>query len=424
VIIIADDLTGANDTGVQFVKQGLKTVVYLTPPDVTSFHEDKVSVVNTDSRSLSAKKAYEVYCEFARKLNNKSQPFIYKKVDSTLRGNIGYEIDGLMDELPFSYCAFAPAYPKNGRMTIGGYHLVHGELLEDTELAKDVKFPMTESFIPHLLAKQSSRKIGMIGVTQLRGNELAKEVQSLLSEGVEIIVFDSATDADLQAVADFLKTDDNVLWVGSAGLANAYSTNLASSTKKKEFVERINSLPTLTIAGSISNITREQIAYQQEHGAHLISIHPLQLLKDEEDALFVSLEEAKGILASGQDVVITTQVSEEVSEEVQSYIKDVHIESFELGNMIASKLGQLAGRLIEEVNVSGLILTGGDIAYQTCLRLGIDALEVVMDVDEGIPLCRVVEGAYANTAVVTKAGAFGQPMSLQSAMSLIKKVDF
>ncbi|XBO85899.1 four-carbon acid sugar kinase family protein [Bacillus licheniformis] len=32
ILIVADDLTGANDTGVQFVKAGLSAVVLLTSP--------------------------------------------------------------------------------------------------------------------------------------------------------------------------------------------------------------------------------------------------------------------------------------------------------------------------------------------------------------------------------------------------------
>jgi uncharacterized protein YgbK (DUF1537 family) len=328
-----------------------------------------------------------------------------------------------MDELQFSYCALALAYPKNGRVTIGGYHLVHGELLEDSELSKDVKFPMKESFIPNLLSRQTSRKIGFISVSQLRGGTVAKEVQSLLSESVEIIVFDSATGDDLEAVSDFLKTQEKVLWVGSAGLAYALSVNRENKVEKRKIIESANSLPTLTIAGSVSKVTREQIAYQKKHGAHTIAIHPLHLLKDVEGALLVNLQEAKRVLASGEDLVVTTQLSKVVAEEVQTYMDEVEMDSFELGNTIASKLGQLASRIIKEVEVSGLILTGGDIAYQTCLRLGIDALEVVMEIEEGIPLCRVIEGTFANTAVVTKAGAFGHPISLHNAMSLIKKID-
>jgi uncharacterized protein YgbK (DUF1537 family) len=427
MIVIADDLTGANDTGVQFVKQGQETVVYLTSSHDDFFYNNKVSVINTDCRSLSPEEAYKRTRELARKLNRTPQPFIYKKVDSTLRGNIGREIDGLMDELSFTYCAVVPAYPMNGRVTIGGYHLVRGSLLEDTELSKDVKFPMKNSFIPSLLAEQSNRKIGLVTIETIRRGEIAKEVRALRDEGIELIVFDSATDADLKAITAFLETEEKVLWVGSAALAQAFTENKQMLTKEKKAITPLQATendlevrPTLTIAGSVSKVTREQIAYQKEQGAYLISIHPLHLLKDEEHEMERYFEEAKKALGHDEDVVITTSVAKEVKEEVFQYTSKVGMDNLDLGNGIASKLGKFGSRLIREVEVSGLILTGGDIAYQTCLQLGINALEVVEEIEEGIPLSRVIEGDYAKTLVVTKAGAFGYQQSLHQAMNVIK----
>ncbi|MCM3714516.1 four-carbon acid sugar kinase family protein [Halalkalibacter oceani] len=420
MIVIADDLTGANDTGVQFVKQGKPTIVHLTSFIESLTETEKVNVINTDSRSLSPDEAYKRNRELAKKMKGDQQPFIYKKVDSTLRGNIGQEIDGLMDELSFSFCAVVPAYPQNGRLTIGGYHLVHGTLLEDSELANDVKFPMTESFIPDLLAGQTKRSVGLIGVKTLRRGKLAEEVDALLARGVEVIVFDSAIDADLKTVTDFLKTQEKVLWVGSAGLAQAFTSEQAQklTSDAEEQVEK--PLPTLTVAGSVSTVTRKQIAFQKEKGAFVQAIHPLHLLKNDQEVLNTWFDEAKRIIGNKKDLVITTVFTPEVAVELEAYIAEAGIDKLELGNQIASTLGAFASRLIKEVKVSGLILTGGDIAYQTCLKLDIHALEVMKEIEEGIPLSKVVGGPYADTAIVTKAGAFGQESSLHHAMDIIK----
>lgn len=130
MIIVADDLTGATDTGVQFAKLNHETVVSLASSGENFLWGHKVSVINTDCQSLSLEGAYKRSRELAEKLNTVLRPLIYKKVDSTLRGNIGQEIDGFMDEIPFAYCAVAPAYPKNGRITIGGYHIIRGNCLK------------------------------------------------------------------------------------------------------------------------------------------------------------------------------------------------------------------------------------------------------------------------------------------------------
>ncbi|MCM3760536.1 four-carbon acid sugar kinase family protein [Alkalihalobacillus oceani] len=420
MIVIADDLTGANDTGVQFVKQGKPTIVHLTSFIESLTQTEKVNVINTDSRSLSPDEAYKRNRELARKMKGDQQPFIYKKVDSTLRGNIGQEIDGLMDELSFSFCAVVPAYPQNGRQTIGGYHVVHGTLLEDSELANDVKFPMTESFIPNLLAGQTKRSVGFIGVKTLRRGKLAEEVNALLARGIEVIVFDSAIDADLKTVTDFLKTQEKVLWVGSAGLAQAFTNEQAQKQASTTVEQAENTPPTLTVAGSVSTVTRKQIAFQKEKGAFVQAIHPLHLLKDDQEVLSKWFEEAKLVIGNNEDLVITTVFTPEVAVELEAYIAEVGIDKLELGNQIASTLGTFASKLIKEVKVSGLILTGGDIAYQTCLQLDIHALEVMKEIEEGIPLSKVVGGPYADTAIVTKAGAFGQESSLHHAMDIIK----
>ncbi len=420
MIIIADDLTGANDTGVQFVKRGQRTIVHLVPSTDLVMYQDKINVINTDSRALSSEEAYERNREVARRMRTDKETVIYKKIDSTLRGNIGQEIDALMDELAFNYCAVAPAYPQNGRNTIGGYHLVHGILLEDSELSKDVKFPMTESHIPTLLKGQTNRQIGLVQIKAIRTGKIAEEVKLLRMSGAEIIVFDSANEQDLQAITAFLEQEDHVLWVGSAGLAQAMSVDESKEVRQELKGGTPSQFPVLTIAGSVSNVTRKQIAFQKEQGAYQIVLHPLDLLKKNEEILEQALDEAKRLLDQKEDVVVTTELSKEAASEVEKYRTELALDYLEIGNQIAASLGVFASRLIKGVRLSGLILTGGDIAYQTCLQLEIHSLEVLQEVEEGIPLSKAADGPFVNIMIVTKAGAFGQQSSLHHAMKMIK----
>lgn len=424
MIIVADDLTGANDTGVQFAKLNHKTVVSMASSGENFFFDDKVSVINTDCRSLAPKEAYERSRQLAEKLDIVPRPLIYKKVDSTLRGNIGQEIDGFMDEMSFAYCAVAPAYPKNGRITVGGYHIIHGALLEDSDLSKDVKSPMTESFIPALLKGQTNRKTGQVTIQEIRSGEITERVQLLRSEGVEIIIFDSATDEDLKNVALFIEMEENVLWVGSAALVQAFIENQGKPVIREEWSEigeKISGKPVLTVAGSVSEVTREQVGYQQEQGAYLISIHPLHLLEGNEEKLEAYLAEAKKVLRNGENLVITTLITNEATQQLHQYAQEMGMDNLELGNRIALMLGRCGKRLINEAELAGVILTGGDIAYQTCMQLGINALEIIGEIEEGIPLSKVIEGPYAEMRIVTKAGAFGNKQSLHKAINIVKK---
>ncbi|MHB1159801.1 MAG: four-carbon acid sugar kinase family protein, partial [Chloroflexota bacterium] len=106
--IVADDLTGAMDTGVQFAKEGLHTVVMLGEG---ALPEAEMVVISTDSRDEPADEAYRRAKEAGLRLAGRA---IYKKLDSTLRGNLGPEIEGLLDGLGLGRALVAPAFPSSG----------------------------------------------------------------------------------------------------------------------------------------------------------------------------------------------------------------------------------------------------------------------------------------------------------------------
>ena len=110
--IIADDLTGAMDTGVGFAKIGLDTIV--------SFGDRirqpaTVVVVSTDSRADDPETAYR---KARREASKFPGLYVYKKIDSTLRGNIGTELRALMDTLGIERSVVCPAFPANKRTVI------------------------------------------------------------------------------------------------------------------------------------------------------------------------------------------------------------------------------------------------------------------------------------------------------------------
>ncbi len=168
IVVIADDLTGANDTGVQFAKQGLKTIVLMRVPGSLSELDEDVLVVDTQSRALSPAEAYQKVTETALLFKNRDQfQTLYKKIDSTLRGNLGTEIDAIMDVCGLELAIVAPAFPRNGRITVGGCHFLGNAPLEATEIARDPLCPVSESHIPTLLAKQTKRRVGHIGIKSI-----------------------------------------------------------------------------------------------------------------------------------------------------------------------------------------------------------------------------------------------------------------
>ena len=107
--IIADDLTGATDTGVQFSKFGISTAVvfnYLTIKDLT-FDFDIVSI-NAGTRNIDREVAYSRVKDIVRTLRDMNFKLYYKKIDSTLRGQPDVEIEAMMDEMGYEMAFIVP----------------------------------------------------------------------------------------------------------------------------------------------------------------------------------------------------------------------------------------------------------------------------------------------------------------------------
>jgi len=113
IAVIADDLTGANDTGAQFAKIGLRTLVVLESTQEQSLRDHDVVVITTDSRALPAQDAYRKVANAAEWVRQRQYDAVYKKIDSTLRGNLGSEIEAIMDVLGCKLAIVAPAFPQD-----------------------------------------------------------------------------------------------------------------------------------------------------------------------------------------------------------------------------------------------------------------------------------------------------------------------
>jgi D-threonate/D-erythronate kinase len=139
--IIADDLTGAADTGIQFAKQNFYTILLPFGLENALFHshdvisqaettgsiedphylrETHVIAISTNSRGMQAEQAYDTVRNATEHLKGLHSQIIYKKIDSTLRGNLGIEIEAVLDITGNDLAILAPTFPAYNRTTIGG----------------------------------------------------------------------------------------------------------------------------------------------------------------------------------------------------------------------------------------------------------------------------------------------------------------
>lgn len=196
-LIIADDFTGANDTGVQLRRRGLQTSVIFAGKKLPA--GDACIVIDTESRSLPAEKSISSIKLACDGLDFNRYKYVIKKVDSTLRGNIAAEVSALDNFYKPNLVVFAPALPALGRTTENGVHCLNRVPLLQTELAKDPKNPVTEDNINRLLAPAYNEPVKHITLDEVRGG--------FTLEGERVFSFDAATDEDMRAIISAAKAN-------------------------------------------------------------------------------------------------------------------------------------------------------------------------------------------------------------------------
>ncbi|MBC2580515.1 four-carbon acid sugar kinase family protein [Clostridium sp. DJ247] len=398
-LIIADDFTGANDTGVQFRKRGIKTDVIFEPTLIDSSGE--AFVIDTESRGLTEKEAYDKVMDISSNALNIDFDYVYKKVDSTLRGNIIAEIKAINENYKPDIIVFAPAYPDNNRTTVNGIQKMNGIPITETEIAKDPKKPVKEDNIANFLRSGLKEEVVHVYISDIRTGNID------LSKG-KIFTFDAELNKDLLKIVEaVIDTKKKVLWVGAAGLADAI---LQTTT---------NSKPVLSIVGSISNVSREQVGFAEAKGAYVIDAHIELLLQNnnEEDLINDAIDKLK----SGRDVIVISSLRREDYEACIQIGESMGMSKEDISIYTQRKLASITEKILKEVEVSGVFATGGDTAIEIISKLNSKGSSIIQEISPGIPLMKLKGGTYHGLRVITKAGAFGKDDSLEYSIKKLKE---
>ncbi|MEP7273295.1 MAG: four-carbon acid sugar kinase family protein, partial [Acidobacteriota bacterium] len=278
LLVIADDLTGANDVGVQFARHGISTQV-VTEMTVRSSParlpvDHQVVVVNIESRHLSAAQAGQRVRRVVADGIGSGMTHFYKKTDSSLRGNIGSELEALMSASSCRALPFIPAFPKLKRTTRTGLQFISGTLLHESAFANDPLEPMTDSFIPSIIQRQTATATRVLSTSEV----LMASPKTFLDKA--IYVLDAVTDTDLQAAGIVLKLSDLLrVTAGSAGFAECLATLVGFQRKPIEPVHEDGRM--LLVNGSMNNVSLEQVKDALGHGFVPVTLPPETLLADE-----------------------------------------------------------------------------------------------------------------------------------------------
>ncbi|MEK3820657.1 four-carbon acid sugar kinase family protein [Cytobacillus sp. FSL W8-0315] len=424
--IIADDLTGANDSGVQLAKKGLTATVMMDYTGKNIQSDPDVLIVDTDSRAKTQEEAYEAVEKAASLLFEKGYAHVYKKVDSTLRGNIAAELAALEEVYRPEIIVIAPAFPKMNRTTVSGHHYVNGKLITETEFGRDPKTPVTESFLPRMLNKNAGKDIALLDLELIRGEkaDFLEFIERAVAAGKTWIVCDSEREEDLQVIAEsFTSVQKKTIWTGSGALVEYLPDALKLRSHHENDHEENNIRKTLTVSGSLSQVTKKQLTRIRElDQSYFAEINPVQLVNQT-----VDLEEVIEEIGQNQDnshFVVYVDSSDQNRDAARIAGEAIGLSGKQIGERIAMGLGQIANRLVNKFpELDGLILTGGDIAKAACSELGIQEMELHTEIEPGLPFGRLRSKERSYWAV-TKAGGFGNEQSLANAIHyMTRKVE-
>ena len=397
LVIVADDFTGANDTGVQFANRGLKVNVIL---DFANLQQELINcdvlVVDLESRMDTSEMAYHKSFSLGKQLAGLDKITVYKKLDSTLRGNIGAEIDGLMDALQLKFTFFASALPRYGRTVQKGVVYVNGVKLGDTEVARDPRTPVTHSRIADIINLQSSRNCVEIGITETKNADVSKAMEAKN----DIFIFDTSNEQHLEDIAGLIeniKDEVPLLIAGSAGLA-AY-------LNKFNFSGSVS--PVFVFAGSVSERSGQQVQHAVAQGnCELVIIKGEKLLDGHIDEQSISDTVTSAITNGTRRFIFTTASGRE---DVDIVFKKAAARSYsqdQAAAIIAAGLGRIAARLIEKFQPTAALLTGGETAINTVLALQATGIAIDREIIPGIQ-SGMLTGSKSRTIIVTKSGGFG-----------------
>ncbi len=413
IFIIADDLTGAADTGVQFCPFYDNTVLvsYLQLSRALTPTSGSAVALYTNSRALKMMAAYKRLRSVARRLSELKPFWIYKKIDSCLRGNPGAEIEALMVELEYEVSFIAPAFPEMGRTTENGTHLVHGIPVGQTEIGRDPVTPVTESDLCTVIQNQSRSPAGHISLHLLEGEEsaLRDEIDRQISNGIRHIAFDTTCRLHLDRIAHLVfSSSRRILPVGSAGLAAGLGGLLTPSpipkTHDHRFFEGGNYL---LVCGTNSEVTRRQIET-------LVEVYPYEqivldhaILTDEHQRnAFLDYVSTVRSKLSAQHIVVTIDSSQQPPVSTGQFNQQPAAQSMIQG------LGRFLAAVLTETRPGFIFLTGGDTADAVLTAAGAKGIRIFGEVVTGVVQGTLIGGPLDGLPVVTKAGAFGREDTL------------
>ncbi len=411
LLVIADDFTGALDTGVQFrakdsfvlvYKEGEKDLVESLKKDV------QVLIVDAETRHLDAGRAFDIISSIVDTAVRMGVSYIYKKTDSGMRGNIGSELAAFLFASKGKHIHFIPAFPKMGRTTLNGIHYIDGIPVSESVFGADLYEPVRRSAVKDIIAEQSDVKV----------YEMGKHAAACSLEG--ILVYDGTSEDEMYQLATELKEKDELhLLAGCAGFAGILFGMIGLEAQENQIPRLHDGL--LTICGSINMVTVRQLDHAAEAGMYRIFLSPEQKLQKG----WSGSESGKACITKWQedirrhkDAIIECGVHD--MENTREYIRESNLAPSEVRERIADAMGSVLKGLLDAGIKKTILVTGGDTLQAFMKQIHQNRLVPICEILSGVVLSRF-EYHGGSYDLISKSGGFGHEELLVDMARLIRQ---
>lgn len=386
-LILADDLTGAADTAIAFARRGWTASVSWGGPAP----EDDVLAIDAETRGTPDPETAAGRHLALIRAHRAGRGSLYKKIDSTLRGQPAAELQASLDELGL-VALVAPAFPTQGRTTLGGRVHLHGLPLESSPLwSREHSYPSAD--LRRIFGREGALARHAT-LEALHDGGLPALIESALAEGSCSVVCDAVEERDLALIAHTARPfAGRLLWVGSAGLAHAIAGARPQHGAPPSLPRVAGGI--LMVVGSMAEVSQAGVAKLVDDPELRGVVITSAMLRAGADAWRGTRQSVQASLAQGQDVMVTLAGA---------------------GGMDPT-LPHLLSALLQEASLGGLIATGGETALALLEALGASSLSLVAEVEPGIPL-----GLAGTLPVITKAGAFGDAGTLGRCLVYMRRL--
>ena len=416
--VIADDLTGAADAGLQFFAAGLRTRVCIQAGAEDTRDAD-VIVVNTCSRNMRPGEAAESAARAADSVKHGGAYPFFKKVDSTLRGHIGAELDAVMDAAGLAWALLAPAFPEASRSVVGGYVLADGIPAADAAAGSDPVSPLADSYIPSLVRAGSRRPVLHCSLDDIASGLLPRRVDAV-RKAAGILVCDGVSRSDLAAAAgEVMRYGGEGLLAGSAGLAREAARLLVPARNQTATLSPPAAADAvIAVVGSLNPVSRRQAELLIRSGGVPAEATPPMVFAADTRAVKHLAKRCSEAAASGKIPVV-------LSREPEGMRFDLEGRRFGYGRRetaaaVSRTLAKITALSCASFHTPAVIAAGGDTAQAVLEEFGCFSFDIIGEAAPGIPLSVTRGGKFPGGMIITKAGGFGAPDAYIRAADLLR----